>query len=106
MHASVEGVYNEYVGILDTFIISKIERGTEGSMGKGFSKTLKIPQFIEILYTLRAELPSLTKLQTPVITFSRITPNIEKIKSKLQQLLDGRKPLILSKTELESRLQR
>ena len=32
--------------------------------------------------------------------FSRITPNIEKTKSKLQQILDEQKPLALSKTDL------
>ena len=44
-------------------------------------------------------LPSLTALsntfQTGAINFSIITPNIENAKSKLQQILDEQKPLML-----------
>ena len=58
----------------------------EGQMAllkaKGFSKSLKSPKFIGMLYTLRVMLPSLTALsktfQTGAINFSRITPNMEK----------------------------
>ena len=63
-----------------------------------------------MLHTLRIMLHYLTALsetfQTVAIHFLRITPNIEKGKSKLQQLFDERKPLMLLQTELENRLQR
>ena len=72
-------------------------------MAKGFSKSLKSPKFIEILYTLRVMLPSLTALSRTFQTGSR---NFEKTKSKLQQILDERKPLKLLKTDLKNRLQR
>ena len=52
-------------------------------------------------YILRVMLPSLTALirtfQTGATNFSRITPNIERTKSKLQQNLDEQKPLKLLK---------
>ena len=55
-------------------------------------------------------LPSLTALsytfQIGAINFSRITPNIEKTKSKLQQILDEQKPLVLLKSDMKNRLQR
>ena len=37
-----------------------IEGGSGDSMAKGFSKLLKSPKFIGMLYTLRVKLPSLT----------------------------------------------
>ena len=62
-----------------------------------------------MLYTLRVMLPSLTALtktfQTGAINFSKITPNIEKTKSNLQQISDKQKSLMLLKTGLKNRLQ-
>ena len=40
LHASVDGVYEEYVGLLETFSISAAEGGSDGSTAKGFSKSL------------------------------------------------------------------
>ena len=54
-------------------------------------------------------LPSLTALsktfQTGAINFSKITPNIEKTKSNLQQISDKQKSLMLLRTGLKNRLQ-
>ena len=62
-----------------------------------------------MLYTLRVMLPSLTALtktfQTGAINFSKITPNIEKTKSNLQQISDKQKSLMLLRTGLKNRLQ-
>ena len=60
LHASVDGVYEEYVGLLETFSILETEEGSGGFMPKGFSKLLKSPKSIGMLYTLRVMLPSLT----------------------------------------------
>ena len=110
LHASVNGVYEEYVGLLETFSILETEGGSGGSMAKGFSKALKSPNFIRMLYALRIMLPSLTALsktfQTRAINFSRITSSIAKRKSKLQQILDEQKPLKLLKADMNNRLQR
>ena len=110
LHASVDGVCEEYNGLLEKFSILYTEGGSGGSMAKGFCKSLKSPKFIGMLYTLRETLPSLTALsrtfQTGSITFSRIIPNIEKTKSNLQQILDEQKPLKLLKTDMKNRLQR
>ena len=60
MHTSVDGVYEEYVGLLETFSKLETEGGSGGSRVKGFSKLCKSPKFIGMLYTLRVMLPSLT----------------------------------------------
>ena len=60
MHESVDGIYEEYVGLLETFSILETEGGSGGSRAKGFSKLLKSPKFIGMLYTLRVILPSST----------------------------------------------
>ena len=60
LHASVDGVYEENVGLFEAFSILETEGGSGGSMAKGFSKLLKSPKFIGMLYTLRAKLSSLT----------------------------------------------
>ena len=53
LHASVDGVYEEYGGLLETFSILEIEGGSGCSMSKGFSKSWKSLKFIGMLYTLR-----------------------------------------------------
>ena len=60
LHASVDGVYEEYAGLLETFSELETEGGSGGFMAKGFSKSWKSPKFIGMLYTLRVMLPSLT----------------------------------------------
>ena len=51
LHASVDGIYKEYVGLLEVFSILETEGASGGSMAKGFSKLLKRPKFIGMLYT-------------------------------------------------------
>ena len=46
LHASVDGLYEEDVGLLETFNILETEGGSGGSIAKGFSKLLKNPKFI------------------------------------------------------------
>ena len=110
LHASVDGVYEEYASFLETFSVLETEEGSRGSMAKGFSKSLKSPKFTGMPYPLRVMLLSLTSLsrvlQTEAINLSRITTNIEKTKSKQQQILDEEKPLKLLKTIMKNRLQR
>ena len=104
LHASVDRVCEEYVGLLETFSILQTEGGSGGSVAKGFSKPLKSAKFIAMLYTLRVILPSLTILSKTfhagAVNFSRITPSIEKTKSQLQQIVDEQKPLMLLKTDM------
>ena len=108
LHASVDGVYEKYARLSETFTILETEGGSGGFVVKSFSKSLKSPKFIGMLYTLRVMLPSLTALsrtfQTGVINFSRITPKIEKTKSKLQHILDEQKQLKLFKTDMKNKL--
>ena len=60
LHAFVDGVHEEHAGLLETFSILETEGGSGGSMAKGFSKLLKSPKLIGMLYALRAKLSSLT----------------------------------------------
>ena len=96
--------------LLETFSILENEGGSGSSMAKGFSKPLKSSKFIGMLHTLKVMLPSLTALsktfQTEAINFSTITPNIEKAKSKLRQILDEQKPLLLKSDIKNNRLQK
>ena len=48
LHASVDGVYEEYVSLMEAFSILETEVGSGASMIKGFSKLLKSPKFIGI----------------------------------------------------------
>ena len=57
--ASVDRVYEEYVGLLEAFSTLETEGGSGGSMVKDFSKLLKSPEFVGMFYTLRVKLPSL-----------------------------------------------
>ena len=47
LHASVDGVYEEYVGLLETFSILETEGGSGGFIAKGFSKLLKVQSLLE-----------------------------------------------------------
>ena len=56
LHASVDGVYEEYTSLLETFTILETEEGSRGSMAKGFSKSLKSPKFTGMSCPLRVML--------------------------------------------------
>ena len=108
LHASADGLYDEYVGLLETLNLLAEEKESEGAMVKGFPKKLKSRNFLGMLYTLKVMLPSLTALsktfQSGVINFSRIVPNVLKTKTKLQQLFDNDKTVNLLKDDLQTRL--
>ena len=76
LYASVDGVFDEYVGLWETFSKLETERGTGESMAKGFSKTLKSPKFTGMVYILRIMLPPLVALsktfQISKINFSKV----------------------------------
>ena len=61
LHASVDGVDEEYVGLLETFCVLEPEGGSGGSMAKS-------PKFTGMLYTLRVVLPSL-KLMSAIFHY-------------------------------------
>ena len=108
LHASVDGIYDVYPGLLETMNVLEMEGGTRGSMAKGFAKTLKSLKFLGMLYTLKVMLPSLTALsktfQTGAINFSRIIPILNKSIAKLQQLLTEHKLLNLLKDDVGKHL--
>ena len=81
LHATANGIYDEYAGMLKALQLLESEGG---SMAKGFIKTLNSTKFLGMLYTLKVMLPSLTILsktfQTRAINFCRIIPNVSKTK--------------------------
>ena len=62
-----------------------------------------------MFYTLKVMLPSLTALsksfQTEAINFPRIAPNVDKTKTKLQQLFNEDKAMELLKEDIKIRLE-
>ena len=110
LHASVDAIYDEYVGLLESLKLLENEGGAGGAIAKGFGKTLRGPKFLGMLYTLKVMLPSLTALsktfQKGAITFSKIIPNVAKTKAHLQKHFENETPLKLLKGEVTSRLQR
>ena len=108
LHASFDGVYDEYVGLLETLKLLAEKKELGGAMAKGFAKNLKILNFLGMLYTLKVMLLSLTALsktfESVAINFSRIVPNVLKTKAKFQQLFDTSKIVNLLKDDLQTRL--
>ena len=47
LHASVDGVDEEYVGLFETFCVLEPEGGSGGSIAKGFSQSLKVQSLLE-----------------------------------------------------------
>ena len=49
LRAAVDGIYDEYAGLLEALQILESGGGTGGSMAKGFIKTLKSTKFLGML---------------------------------------------------------
>ena len=75
LHAQVDGVHEEYAGLLEIFSIVETKGVSGGSMAKGFSKSLKSLKFIGMLFTLRVMLPSLTSLSMTFHTGNKFLQN-------------------------------
>ena len=45
LHASADGVYDEYVGLLETLNLLAEEKGSESAMAKGFTKKIEKLKF-------------------------------------------------------------
>ena len=61
-NVSVDGVYNEYVRLLETWNLFAEEKGSRGSMAKNFVKKKEISKLLGMLYTLKMVLTSLIAL--------------------------------------------
>ena len=47
LHASVDGLYNNYVRLLETLDVLAEEKGSGGAMAKSFAEKLKSLNFLE-----------------------------------------------------------
>ena len=89
LYASVDSVYEEYVGLVHALRSMKDDRKS-GPIATGLLKKMDCIDFLGVLYLLKFMLPNLSALsrtfQTGSLNFSRIIPSIEKTKAKLKDV--------------------
>ena len=89
LHAGVDAVYDEYEGIVKTLQEIQFDRSS-GSLAIGLLKKIKDHKFLGTLFLLKYMLPNLSALsktfQTGSLNFSRITPSINRCKTKIQEI--------------------
>ena len=88
LHASVSGVYDEYIGLLEALNLQAKDKGSRGAVAKGLTKKMKSLDFLEMLYRLcKVMLRSLFTLskcfQSGAIKVSRIILKVLKTKLNL-----------------------
>ena len=99
LHASVSGVYDEYIGLLEALNLQAKDKGSRGAVAKGLTKKMKSLDFLEMLYRLcKVMLRSLFTLskcfQSGAIKVSRIILKVLKTKLNFGNFLTIVKPLI------------
>ena len=99
LHASVSGVYDEYIGLLEALNLQAKDKGSRGAVAKGLAKKMKSLDFLEMLYRLcKVMLRSLFTLskcfQSGAIKVSRIILKVLKTKLNFGNFLTIVKPLI------------
>ena len=89
LHAGVDAVFEEYVGIVKTLQELQNDKKS-GALATGLLKKVQAPEFIGTLYLLKHMLPSLSALsktfQKGSLNFSRITPSINRCKAKISEI--------------------
>ena len=89
LHAGVDAVFKEYVGIVKTLKELQSDKKC-GALATGLLRKVQAPEFIGTLYLLKHMLPSISALsktfQKGSLNFSRITPSINRCKSKLTEI--------------------
>ena len=96
LQASVDSVYQEYVGLTHT--LRSIKDPRSSPVANGLLKKIDSPEFLGTLYFLRFMLPHLSYLsrtfQSGNLKFSRINPNIHVTKTKLLETRAENKVLV------------
>lgn len=87
LNASVDAVFDEYVGLIHALrAMKETDRTSGGSMAAGLFTKIDNIKFVGLLSML-LPLATLSKtFQTGAINFSRIKPNLSKTKAQLQRL--------------------
>ena len=109
LHASVDAIYEVYVGLIHCLRSTEEQyKSPRGVMASGLLKKMDSAEFLDLLYTMKFILPSLTALsktfQTGGINFSRIKPNLEKTKAQLQNTATQQTALKKLKSDVNGRL--
>ena len=109
LHASVDAIYEEYVGLIHCLhSIQEQDKSPGGAMASGLPKKMDSVEFLGFLYTVKFMLPSLIALsktfQIGEINFFRIKPNLEKKKAKLQNTATHQTALKKLKNDVNVRL--
>ena len=90
LHASVDSLFEEYVGTLHALRSMKDDQAVGGAIAVGSLKKMDSVEFLGVLYMLKYMLPHLSVLsktfQTGSLNFSRIVSSIKKTKYKIQDL--------------------
>lgn len=90
LHASVDSIFEEYVGLINALRRLKDDPNS-GAMAGGLLKKIDCTKFLGTLYMFKKVLPHLSALsktfQTGSINFSRIKPGISKVHANLQKIL-------------------
>ena len=93
----MDTVYCKFIGLLQTLRILNNETTPGGASAKGLLNKLNNQDFLSELDMLKFMLLHLTVLsktfQEVVLNFSQIAPNIEKTKSKINQVTQQNEPL-------------
>ena len=107
LHASVDSIFTEYVGLVHALRVLKDDPAS-GLIAMGLLKKLDSITFLGVLYMFKIVLPHLSALsktfQTGAINFSWIIPGINKLKSNISQV--GKDDSVISelKKDLVGRL--
>ena len=109
LHASVDAIYEEYVGLIHCLrSIQEQDKSPGEAMTSGLLKKMDSVEFLGLLYTMKFMLPSLTALrktfETGAINFSRIKPNLEKTKAQPQNTATQQTALKKLKSDVNGRL--
>jgi hypothetical protein len=98
--AAVKAVYEDFWAVLQT--LSAFEKC---AVATGLLKKMKTVHFLGIILILKNVLPHLAGLskvfQSDTVNFSRIQPEIQHVKDKLQQIADEGKPVSQLKADLD-----
>ena len=89
LHTGVDAAFGEYKGLI--YILKEMQNNkASGPTASGLLKKISHYEFLDTLYLLKNILPSLTGLsktfQTRNLNFSRISPAINRCKSKILEV--------------------
>ena len=108
LHASVDSISQEYVGLVHALRSLQEDRNS-GSIAKGLLKRIDSIEFLGTLYLLKFILPHLSALsrtfQAGNLNFCRINPSIQITKGRIEEVLNEDKVVKELEKDLKARLE-